>query len=125
MRRTINNFIGTHIYEIIENQKNPSIIGLSVDINNLLNDNNFFNNFKPNEIGDRIEKIQDILVNILGIKKEEVKSESRIMDDLGADSLDAVEIIVALEEEFGFEIPDDVADTMLTVADIISVVNLE
>lgn len=74
---------------------------------------------------ERIEKINSILVNILGIKEEEITSESKIIDDLGADSLDAVEIIMALEEEFGFEIPDEVADKMLTVADIISVVNLE
>ena len=58
----INNFMGTHVYEIIKNQKDPSIIGLSIEINNLLCDQKFLNNFKSNEIGDRIAKIQNYIL---------------------------------------------------------------
>ena len=52
------------------------------------------------------EKVKEIIAEQLGVKKEEIKGESSFIDDLGADSLDTVEVVMALEEEFGIEIPD-------------------
>lgn len=65
------------------------------------------------------EKIKDIIAEQLGVKKEEIKPESSFIDDLGADSLDTVELVMALEEEFGIEIPDEDAEKMATVGDAI------
>ncbi|MBU2504437.1 MAG: acyl carrier protein, partial [Candidatus Omnitrophica bacterium] len=56
------------------------------------------------------EKIKEIIAEQLGVKKEEIKPESSFIDDLGADSLDTVEVVMALEEEFGIEIPDEDAE---------------
>ena len=61
------------------------------------------------------EKVSDIISEQLGVKKEEVKTESSFIDDLGADSLDTVEVVMALEEEFGIEIPDEDAEKITTV----------
>ena len=61
------------------------------------------------------EKVNDIISEQLGVKKEEVKPESSFIDDLGADSLDTVEVVMALEEEFGIEIPDEDAEKITTV----------
>jgi acyl carrier protein len=63
-------------------------------------------------IEDRVEKI---VVEQLGVKVEEVKSEASFVDDLGADSLDTVELVMALEEEFETEIPDEEAEKITTV----------
>ena len=63
-------------------------------------------------IEDRVTKI---VIEQLGVKEEEVKSEASFVDDLGADSLDTVELVMALEEEFGTEIPDDEAEKITTV----------
>lgn len=65
------------------------------------------------------EKIRDIIVSELGVDAEEVTLESSLLDDLGADSLDAVELIMAIEEEFDVEVPDDVAQAIKTVKDIV------
>ena len=65
------------------------------------------------------EKIKQIIAEQLGVKLEEVKPESSFVDDLGADSLDTVELVMALEEEFNIEIPDEDAEKMATVADAI------
>jgi len=65
------------------------------------------------------EKIKKIIAEQLGVKEEEVKPESAFIDDLGADSLDTVELIMSLEEEFSIEIPDDDAEKMMKVADVI------
>jgi acyl carrier protein len=63
-------------------------------------------------IEDRVAKI---VVEQLGVKEEEVKSEASFVDDLGADSLDTVELVMALEEEFDTEIPDEEAEKITTV----------
>ena len=65
------------------------------------------------------EKVKGIIVEQLGVQAEEVKPEASFVDDLGADSLDTVELVMAFEEEFGCEIPDDAAETILTVGDAI------
>lgn len=65
------------------------------------------------------EKIKQIIAEQLGVKLEEIKPESSFVDDLGADSLDTVELVMALEEEFNTEIPDEDAEKMTTVADAI------
>ncbi|HEC70084.1 MAG TPA: acyl carrier protein [Candidatus Omnitrophica bacterium] len=65
------------------------------------------------------EKVKSIIAEQLGVKAEEVKPESSFVDDLGADSLDTVELVMALEEEFGIEIPDEDAEKMSTVGDAI------
>ena len=65
------------------------------------------------------EKIKAIISEQLGVKPEEVTPQASFIDDLGADSLDTVELIMALEEEFGVEIPDEDAEKMTTVGDAI------
>jgi acyl carrier protein len=64
-------------------------------------------------------KIKTIIAEQLGVKPEEVTPNASFVDDLGADSLDTVELIMALEEEFNVEIPDEDAEKMKTVADAI------
>ncbi|PIT98606.1 MAG: acyl carrier protein [Bdellovibrionales bacterium CG10_big_fil_rev_8_21_14_0_10_45_34] len=63
-------------------------------------------------------KIKDIIVEQLGVDAERVKSESSFIDDLGADSLDIVELVMAMEEEFDLEIPDEDAEKLKTVQDV-------
>ena len=63
------------------------------------------------------EKVKDIISGQLGVKKDEIKPESSFVDDLGADSLDTVEVVMALEEEFGIEIPDEDAEKITTVGE--------
>jgi len=65
-----------------------------------------------------IAKVQNILVQQLGIRREQITPEARIMADLGADSLDMVEIAMKAEEEFRFALPDDEAETIVTVNDL-------
>ena len=65
------------------------------------------------------EKIKSIIAEQLGVKVEEVTPQASFIDDLGADSLDTVELIMALEEEFNVEIPDEDAEKMTTVGDAI------
>lgn len=64
-------------------------------------------------------RIKAIIAEQLGVKQEEVTEEAKFIDDLGADSLDTVELVMALEEEFGIEIPDEDAEKMVTVGDAI------
>ena len=66
------------------------------------------------------EQVRKIVVDHLGIDESKVTAESRFIDDLGADSLDTVELVMAFEEKFGIEIPDDAAGTILTVQDAIN-----
>lgn len=63
------------------------------------------------------ERVKTIIAEQLGVKKEEVKAESSFIDDLGADSLDTVEVVMALEEEFSIEIPDEDAEKITTVGE--------
>jgi acyl carrier protein len=68
------------------------------------------------------EKVIDIIVDKLGVERSEVVPEAVFVDDLGADSLDLVELIMAMEEEFGMEIADEEAEKLRTVQDVISFV---
>ncbi|MDX1592793.1 MAG: acyl carrier protein [Gammaproteobacteria bacterium] len=61
------------------------------------------------------ERVKKIVVEQLGVKEEEVNNDASFVDDLGADSLDTVELVMALEEEFECEIPDDEAEKITTV----------
>lgn len=65
------------------------------------------------------DKIRSIIAEQLGVKKEEVTDSASFVDDLGADSLDTVELVMALEEEFGMEIPDEDAEKLKTVGEAI------
>jgi acyl carrier protein len=65
------------------------------------------------------ERVKKIIVKQLGVKEDEITMESSFIHDLGADSLDIVEFIIALEEEFGFEIPDNEAGKILTVGNAV------
>ena len=69
------------------------------------------------------DKITEIIVEQLGVKPEEVTPEASFVDDLGADSLDTVELVMALEEEFGIEIPDEDAEKIQTVGDAIKYID--
>lgn len=68
------------------------------------------------------EKVRAIIAEQLGVKPEEVTPQASFIDDLGADSLDTVELVMALEEEFGIEIPDEDAEKMTTVGDALKYV---
>jgi len=70
-----------------------------------------------------IEKIKSIIAEQLGVKPEEVTDNAKFIDDLGADSLDTVELVMALEEEFGIEIPDEDAEKMTTVGEAIKYIS--
>jgi acyl carrier protein len=65
------------------------------------------------------EKVQEKVVEQLGVEAEEVTMESSFIDDLGADSLDIVELLMALEEEFDIEIPDEEAEKLSSVGDVV------
>jgi acyl carrier protein len=65
------------------------------------------------------DKVRAIVAEQLGVQAGEVKLESAFIDDLGADSLDIVELVMAMEEEFGFEIPDEAAEKIRTVGDAV------
>jgi len=72
---------------------------------------------KTNEIEARVKKI---VVEQLGVKEEEVTTDASFVDDLGADSLDTVELVMALEEEFETEIPDEDAEKIITIKDAVN-----
>ena len=65
-------------------------------------------------------KVKEVIVEQLGVDPERVKPEASFIDDLGADSLDIVELVMAMEEEFGIEIPDEDAEKLKTVGDVAS-----
>ncbi len=68
-------------------------------------------------------KVKDIIVEQLGVDPERVKPEASFIDDLGADSLDIVELVMAMEEEFDMEIPDEDAEGLKTVQDVANYLN--
>ena len=69
------------------------------------------------------ERVRQIVVEQLGVKEEEVSPDSSFVDDLGADSLDTVELVMALEEEFNCEIPDEEAEKITTVQEAIDYID--
>ncbi len=71
-------------------------------------------------MSDIAERVKKIVVEHLGVDEEKVTEEAKFVDDLGADSLDTVELVMAFEEEFGIEIPDDAAEKIVTVKDAIA-----
>lgn len=70
-------------------------------------------------MGSVEERVKRLICDQLGVKEEEVKDEASFVDDLGADSLDTVELVMALEEEFETEIPDEEAENITTVKEAI------
>ncbi len=68
-------------------------------------------------------KVRSIIAEQLGVGEDEIKPESTFVDDLGADSLDLVELVMAMEEEFDVEIPDEQAESIKTVKDAIDYIN--
>jgi acyl carrier protein len=71
-------------------------------------------------MSDIAERVKKIVVEHLGVDEAKVTENASFVDDLGADSLDTVELVMAFEEEFGVEIPDDAAEKILTVNDAIN-----
>ena len=65
------------------------------------------------------ERVKDLVVEQLGVSQDQVSPQASFIDDLGADSLDTVELVMAFEEEFGIDIPDEDAEKMVTVNDAI------
>lgn len=72
-----------------------------------------------NGLSDYFEKIKEIIVDQLGVEADQVTLNSAFVDDLGADSLDIVELVMALEEEFDMQIPDEEAEKIRTVGDAV------
>ena len=70
-------------------------------------------------MSDVAEKVKKIVVEHLGVEEDKINESASFIDDLGADSLDTVELVMAFEEEFECEIPDDVAEKILTIKDAI------
>ena len=71
-------------------------------------------------MADVEQKVKDIIINELGVEPEKVTREASFVEDLGADSLDTVELVMAFEEEFGMEIPDEEAEKLQTVRDAVN-----
>jgi acyl carrier protein len=71
-------------------------------------------------MADVEQKVKDIIINELGVEPEKVTPEASFVEDLGADSLDTVELVMAFEEEFGMEIPDEEAEKLQTVRDAVN-----
>jgi len=65
------------------------------------------------------DRVKDIIVDQLGVNADEVTADAKFIEDLGADSLDTVELVMAFEEEFGAEIPDEDAEKLQTVGDVV------
>ena len=74
-------------------------------------------------MSDTAERVKKIVVEHLGVEADKVTEDASFIDDLGADSLDTVELVMAFEEEFGVEIPDEAAEKITTVKDAINYIN--
>ncbi|MEO8559273.1 MAG: acyl carrier protein [Rhodospirillales bacterium] len=74
-------------------------------------------------MSDTAERVKKIVVEHLGVEADQVSPTSSFIDDLGADSLDTVELVMAFEEEFSIEIPDDAAEKIATVGDAIKFID--
>jgi len=72
---------------------------------------------------ENFDKVKEILVDVLGVKAEDIKPESKFVDDLGADSLDLVELIMSFEDKFGIEISDEEAEKIVTVKDALDYID--
>ena len=72
---------------------------------------------------ENFNKLKKILIDVLGAKEEDIKAESKFVDDLGADSLDLVELIMAFEDKFGIEISDEDAEKIVTVKDTLDYID--
>jgi acyl carrier protein len=68
---------------------------------------------------ENFDKLKEILIDVLGVKADDVKAESRFVEDLGADSLDLVELIMSFEDKFGVEISDEAAEKLIVVKDVL------
>ena len=66
-----------------------------------------------------LDKVKEVIIDKLGVEEDKIVPEASFVDDLGADSLDTVELIMQLEEEFGIEIPDEEAEKMTTVKSVV------
>lgn len=80
---------------------------------------NCFNFFEVYTMTDTANRVKKIVAEHLGVEESKVTEDASFIDDLGADSLDTVELVMAFEEEFGCEIPDEAAEKILTVKDAI------
>ncbi|HJM93487.1 MAG: acyl carrier protein [Alphaproteobacteria bacterium] len=74
-------------------------------------------------MSDTADRVKKIVVEHLGVEEDKVSEGASFIDDLGADSLDTVELVMAFEEEFGIEIPDDAAEKIATVKDAITFID--
>ena len=72
---------------------------------------------------ENFEKVKEILIDVLGAKEEEISPESKFVEDLGADSLDLVELIMSFEDKFGIEISDEEAEKLETVQDALNYID--
>ena len=72
---------------------------------------------------DTYDKVVEVIVDQLGVKKEEINPQAKFVEDLGADSLDTVELVMSLEEVFGIEIPDEDAERAKTVGDVVNYID--
>ena len=74
-------------------------------------------------MSDTADRVKKIVVEHLGVEEDKVTPDASFIDDLGADSLDIVELVMAFEEEFGVEIPDDAAEKITTVGDAVAYIS--
>ncbi len=74
-------------------------------------------------MSDMVEKVKDIIVEELGVEREKLTESASFMEDLGADSLDTVELVMAFEKEFDIDIPDEEAEKLKTVGDALKYLN--
>jgi len=69
------------------------------------------------------QRVKDIIVEQLGVNEDQVAPDAKLLEDLGADSLDAVELVMAIEEEFGIEVPDEDAEKLTSMGEILAYVD--